>query len=138
MIVCQQHARSTHPYRQLCRNSEPLFLRRRETYEQRFGPRDVELVADFHVFSALMSCTRELYFQLFGPTKVIEGTFMSIAVMVAVIVRCVAAVAPGEVPGVFVSAASGGVHVLLAGFFHAEDDVVVVRRRQRVANLDGV
>src|SRR3954447_26148143 len=45
--------------------------------------------------SASLSCTLELYFQLFGPLKVIDGTFMSIAVIVAVMVRWVAAVPPG-------------------------------------------
>src|SRR3954468_18387907 len=47
------------------------------------------------VASAFLSSTRELYCQLFGPVNVIDGTFGSIAVIVAVMVRCIAAVAPG-------------------------------------------
>ena len=46
-------------------------------------------------FAAACSSTRELYFQLFGPVKVIDGTVGSISVIVAVMVRCAAAVAPG-------------------------------------------
>jgi hypothetical protein len=37
--------------------------------------------------NASLSCTFVLYFQLFGPVKVTDGTFMSIAAIVAVMVR---------------------------------------------------
>src|SRR6478609_9708351 len=46
----------------------------------------------FTLASAALSSTRVLYFQPFGPVKVIEGAFGSIAAMVAVIVRWCAAV----------------------------------------------
>jgi hypothetical protein len=41
----------------------------------------------FTFASAALSCTRVLYFQLFGPVNVIDGSVGSIAVIVAVIVR---------------------------------------------------
>ena len=44
-----------------------------------------------------MSCTLDVYFHPFGPVKVIVGVFMSMAVIVAVTVRCVARVPPGRV-----------------------------------------
>src|SRR4051812_20571792 len=47
----------------------------------------------FTFASAALSSTRVLYFQLLGPVKVIDGTFMSIWVMVAVMTRWWAAVA---------------------------------------------
>ena len=53
--------------------------------------------------SIFLSSTRELYFQSFGPAKEIEGTDMSIAVIVAVIVRWLATVAPGLLLSVLVS-----------------------------------
>jgi hypothetical protein len=78
--------------------------------------------------TAFLSSTRELYFQLFGPEKVIDGVFRSISVIVAVMVRCVAAVAPGF-------HACGGcntrcvtVHRSFARMLHAKHDVVVVLR----------
>ena len=54
------------------------------------------------LLSAFLSSTRELYFQPFGPLKLIDGTFGSMAVIVAVMVRWAAAVAPAfaPVPGV--------------------------------------
>lgn len=58
---------------------------------------------------AFLSATRELYFQPFGPLNVMDSTLGSRAVMVAVIVRCVAAVPPGLAPFL-----SGGV----AATFH--------------------
>src|SRR4029077_9270982 len=42
--------------------------------------------------SASLSSTRELYFHPFGPLNEIDGTFGSIWVIVAVMVRCMAAV----------------------------------------------
>src|SRR5436190_9988576 len=44
--------------------------------------------------SASLSSTRELYFHPFGPLNVIDGTFGSMWVIVAVMVRWVAAVPP--------------------------------------------
>ena len=59
----------------------------------------------FTWLSILVSCTFELYFQLLGPENVMDGIFESIAVMVAVIVRCVAPVTPGLAPDEGVTAA---------------------------------
>ena len=41
------------------------------------------------------STTRRLYFHPFGPTKLTDEVFLSIALMVAVIVLCAAALPPG-------------------------------------------
>src|SRR4030095_3742395 len=41
-----------------------------------------------------LSCTLDEYFQSLGPVNVIDGVFASIAVIVAVMVRCFAAVPP--------------------------------------------
>jgi hypothetical protein len=45
--------------------------------------------------SASLSWTFELYAQPLGPLNEIDGTFMSMADISAVIVRCLAAVTPG-------------------------------------------
>src|SRR4029079_3276271 len=45
---------------------------------------------------AFVSCTLDVYFQSFGPVKVIDGVAGSIAVIVAVIWRCLALVPPGR------------------------------------------
>ena len=58
-----------------------------------------------------------MYFQPLGPLKVIEGTPGSIASITAVIVRCVAAVAPGFAPVPGVTAASSLSTGASPGFF---------------------
>src|SRR5688572_24254248 len=50
----------------------------------------------FTLASASLSSTLEVYFQPLGPVKVIDGVFMSMLVIVAVMVRCLAFVAPGR------------------------------------------
>ena len=57
----------------------------------------------FTSFNASLSTTRELYFQLFGPDRLMDGIFGSIAVIVAVIARCDPMVNPGFAPGVGIS-----------------------------------
>src|SRR5688572_26818529 len=51
----------------------------------------------FTLARADASCTLEEYFQPFGPVKVIDGVFKSIAEIVAVIVHCLAFVPPGRI-----------------------------------------
>ena len=50
----------------------------------------------FALARACVSCTLDVYFQPFGPVKVIDGVFGSMAVIVAEIVRCLALVPPGR------------------------------------------
>ena len=50
----------------------------------------------FTLASAPLSCTLEVSYQPFGPVKVIDGRAGSMAVIVAVIVRCRALVPPGR------------------------------------------
>ena len=50
----------------------------------------------FTLASASVSCTFDVYFQPFGPVKVIDGASGSMAVIVAVIVTCLALVPPGS------------------------------------------
>src|SRR4030095_7089293 len=50
----------------------------------------------FTLARASVFCHLDVYFQPFGPVKVIDGVFGSMAVIVAVIVTCLALVPPGR------------------------------------------
>src|SRR6185436_11716363 len=50
----------------------------------------------FTVSRAVGSCTLDVYFQPFGPVNVTDGVLGSTAVIVAVIVTCLALVPPGR------------------------------------------
>ena len=71
----------------------------------------------FTCFSTFLSWILRLYFQPFGPLKVMEGTLGSIASTTAVIVRCEATVPPGFAPVPGVAAAVSVLTGASPGFF---------------------
>ena len=71
----------------------------------------------FTCFRTFLSWILRLYFQPFGPLKVIEGTLGSIASTTAVIVRCEATVPPGFAPVPGVAAAVSVLTGASPGFF---------------------
>ena len=94
------------PSRPTARSGETYLAGVSNEIYQGLGPGDVHLVADLDLRQHFLSSTLELYFQSFGPEKEIEGTDMSIAVIVAVIVRWLATVAPGLLLSALVRASS--------------------------------
>ena len=90
----------------------------------------------FTLARASVSCTLDEYFQPFGPVKVIDGTSGSMAVIVAVIVTCLALVPPGRTCSEPVVPLVAAHHVRLAGPLHPDDDVLVIPNVDLVADLE--